>query len=139
MLAYKVLLIARMDPLKYLMEKPVQDRKTDKWILLLSEFDIKYVTQKSVKRRVIADHLAHCSPEKAKEIQRDFPNEDIVGIEVESWKMYFDEATNQNGSGIGVLLISPKGTRIPFSGRLNLPTTNNATKLKLIIWGYEMP
>ena len=107
MLAYKVLLIARMDPLKYLMEKPVQDRKTDKWILLLSEFDIKYVTQKSVKRRVIADHLAHCSLEKAKEIQRDFPNEDIVGIEVESWKMYFDEATNQNGSGIGVLLISP--------------------------------
>ena len=30
MLAYKVLLIARMDPLKYLMEKPVQDGKTTK-------------------------------------------------------------------------------------------------------------
>ena len=28
MLAYKVLLITRMDPLKYLMEKLVQDRKT---------------------------------------------------------------------------------------------------------------
>ena len=45
MLAYKVLLIARMDPLKYLMVKPVQDGKTAKWVLLLSEFDIKYVTQ----------------------------------------------------------------------------------------------
>ena len=44
MLAFKVLLIARMDPLKYLMEKLVQDRKTSKWVLLLSEFDIKYVT-----------------------------------------------------------------------------------------------
>ena len=44
MLAYKVLLIVRMDPLKYLMEKPVQDRKIAKWVLLLSEFDIKYVT-----------------------------------------------------------------------------------------------
>ena len=43
-LAFKVLLIARMDPLKYLMEKPVQDGKTAKWVLLLSEFDIKYVT-----------------------------------------------------------------------------------------------
>ena len=32
MLAYKVLLIARMDPLKYLMEKSVQDRKTSKWV-----------------------------------------------------------------------------------------------------------
>ncbi|XP_075675006.1 uncharacterized protein LOC142644239 [Castanea sativa] len=65
----------KMDPLKYLMENPLQDRKTAKWVLLLSEFD----------------------------------------IEVEAWKMYFDGATNQNGSGIGVLLISPKGTHIPFS------------------------
>ena len=50
MLAYKILLIARTDPLKYLMEKLVQDGKTTKWVLLLSKFDIKYVTQKSVKR-----------------------------------------------------------------------------------------
>ena len=72
MLASKVLLIAKMDPLKYLMEKPVQDRKTAKWVLLLSEFDIKYVTQKSVKGRAIADHLALCSLEEAEEIQEDF-------------------------------------------------------------------
>ena len=58
MLAYKVLLIARMDHLKYLMENPLQDRKTAKWVLLLSEFDIKYVNQKSVKGRAIDDHLA---------------------------------------------------------------------------------
>ena len=62
MLAYKVLLIARMDHLKYLMEKTVQDGKTAKWVLFLSEFDIKYVTKKSMKGRVIVDHLAHCSP-----------------------------------------------------------------------------
>ena len=44
MLAYKILLIARIDPLKYLMEKLVQDGKTATWVLLLLEFDIKYVT-----------------------------------------------------------------------------------------------
>ena len=68
MLAYKVLLIARMDPLKYLMEQPVQDGKTAKWTLLLSEFDIKYVTHKCVKGRAIVDHLAHCSPEEPEKI-----------------------------------------------------------------------
>ena len=68
-----------------------------------------------MKRRAIVDHLAHCSPEEAEVIQGDFSDEDIMGIEVESWKMYFDGAINQNGSGIGVLLISPKGTHIPFS------------------------
>ena len=137
MLAYKVLLIARMDPLKYLMEKPVQDGKIAKWVLLLSKFDNKYVTQKSVKGRAIADHLAHCSPEEAEEIQGDFLDKDIMEVEVESWKMYFDGATNQDGSGIGVLLISPKGTHIPFSSRLNFPATNNATEYQACIMGLQ--
>ena len=75
----------------------MQDGKTAKQVLLLSEFDIKYVTQKSVKERAIADHLAHCSLEEAEEIQGDFPDKDIMGIEVESWNMYFDGVTNQNG------------------------------------------
>ena len=87
-LAYKVLLIARMDPLKYLMEKPMQDGKTTKWVLLLLEFDIKYVTQKSMKGKAIANHLAHCSLEEAEEIQGDFPDEDIMEIEVEFWSSF---------------------------------------------------
>ena len=137
MLACKVLLIARMDPLKYLMEKPMQDGKTSKWVLLLSEFDIKYMTRKSVKGRAITDHLAHYSPKEAEEIQGDFLDKDIMGIVVESWKMYFDRAINQNGSCIGVLLISPKGTHILFSGRLNFPTTNNATEYEACIMGLR--
>ena len=115
----------------------MQDGKTAKWVLLLSEFDIKYVTQKSVKGRVIVNHLTHCSPEQVEKIQGDFLDEDIMGIEVESWKMYFDGATNQNGSGIGVLLISPKGAHIPFSGRLNFPTTSNATEYEACIMGLQ--
>ena len=86
-----------------------------------------------MKGRVIADHLAHCSSEEVEEIQGYFLNEDIMGIDVESWKMYFDGATNQNGSGIGVLLISPKGTHIPFSSKLNFPATNNAIEYKACI------
>ena len=58
-------------------------------------------------------------------------------VEVESWKMYFDGATNQDGSGIGVLLISPKGTHIPFSSRLNFPATNNATEYQAWIMGLQ--
>ena len=58
-------------------------------------------------------------------------------IEVELWKMHFDRATNQNGSGIGVLLISPKGAHIPFSSRLNFPTTNNTTEYEACIMGLQ--
>ena len=51
--------------------------------------------------------------------------------------MYFDRATNQNGSGIGVRLISLKGTHIPFSSRLNFPATNNATEYEACIMGLR--
>ena len=61
-----------------------------------------------------------------------------MGIEVESWEMYFDGATNQNGSGIVVLLISPKGTHIPFSNRLNFPATNSATEYETCIMGLRV-
>ena len=46
-------------------------------------------------------------------------------------------ATNQNRSGIGVLLISPKGTHILFSGKLNFPTTNNAIEYEACIIGLQ--
>ncbi|KAK0594537.1 hypothetical protein LWI29_010064 [Acer saccharum] len=51
MLAYQVWLLSRMDPLKYLFEKPALSGRTARWQLLLSEFDITYVTQKSFKAR----------------------------------------------------------------------------------------
>ena len=60
-----------------------------------------------------------------------------MGIEVESWKMYFDGTTNQNRSGIGVFIISPKGTNIPFFGRLNFLATNNATEYEACIMGLQ--
>ena len=62
------------------MKKPVQYVKTAKWVLLLSKFDNKYVTQKSVKGRAIVDHLTHCSSEEAEEIQGDFLDEDIMEV-----------------------------------------------------------
>ena len=49
-----------------------------------------------------------------------------------------DVPMNQNRRGIGVLSISPKRTHIPFSGRLNFPTTNNATEYEACIMGLRV-
>ena len=51
LLSYTVYLIARMDPLKYIFERPVLTGKISKWQMLLTEFDIVYVTQKQLKAR----------------------------------------------------------------------------------------
>ncbi|XP_070004115.1 uncharacterized protein [Nicotiana sylvestris] len=48
---------ARMDPLKYIFQKPIPTGKLAKWQILLSEFNIVYVTQKAIKGQSLADYL----------------------------------------------------------------------------------
>jgi ribonuclease HI len=137
LLSFPVLLLAQLDPLKYLLEKPIQDGKTAKWIILLTEFDITYVTQKSIKGRAIAEHLAQCPSEEAKAINFEFPDENILVIQSIMWKMYFDGASNRHGSGIGILLVSPTDSHIPISIKLQFSTTNNMAEYEACILGLE--
>lgn len=46
-------MISRMDPLKYIFQKTMPTGKLAKWQLLLSEFDLVYVTQKGNERKGI--------------------------------------------------------------------------------------
>lgn len=41
------------------------------------------------------------------------------------WKAHVDGATNQRGSGVGLVLISPEGINIEKSLRLGFSATNN--------------
>ena len=47
-----------MDPVKYIFEKPALTEWITRWQVLLSEFDIIYVTQKAIKGSALADYLA---------------------------------------------------------------------------------
>ena len=55
--------------------------------------------------------------------------------------MYFDEAANHSGYGIGVLLVSPQGDHILRSVHLTFPsyhpTTNNIVEYEACILGLE--
>jgi len=47
-----------MDPLKYLFEKPVSSGKLSRWLILLTELDLKYVARKIIKRSAVLDFCA---------------------------------------------------------------------------------
>jgi len=47
-----------MDPIKYIFKKPAVAGRIARWQVLLSEFDIVYVTQKATKKSALADYLA---------------------------------------------------------------------------------
>ena len=139
---YSVHLISHLDPLRYLFDKPALVGRLMRWLVLLTEFDIHYVTQKSIRGSIVADHLASLAISDGKAIDDDFPYEAIAAVtSFSGWRMYFDGAANHFRYGIYVLLISPHGDHIPRSIRLGFsyqhPTTNNIVEYETCILGLE--
>ena len=139
---YPILLVSRLDPLKYLFDRPVLTGRLMRWLVLLTEFDIQYMTQKLVKGSIVADHLASLPVSDDRPIDYDFPDEKFVSMTIiTGWQLYLDGAAYQSGFGIGILLISPQGDHIPrsvrlvFSGHHSL--TNNMVEYEACITGLE--
>ena len=125
-----------MDPLKYLFEKPTLSGRLSRWLILLAKFDLKYVARKTIKGSAVSDFYAE-NPIKGEDGKEDFPDEEILDIELGAWKMYFDGAVNQYGNGIGVVLITPDGSHVPLAVKLNFEATNNMAEYEACITEME--
>ena len=67
-----------MDPIKYIFEKPALSGRITRWKMILTEYDIQYTIQKSIKGSVLADHLAHKAVEDYQSMKFEFSDEDIM-------------------------------------------------------------
>jgi ribonuclease HI len=138
MQSHSVHLVARMDPIKYLFDKPSLSMRLSKWSFFLAEFDIKYMTRKSVKGRVLAEQLADFPSTEEGGLEPPFPDEGIFSLTNESkWQLFFDGAANKRGNGIGMLLIDPKDEHTPIAIKLNFEVTNNAAEYEACVTGLE--
>jgi len=96
-----------------------------KWILALSEFDLRYELAKAVKGQIIANFVTqHCS---------------VVGaLEVVPWMLFFDGSTCDRGAGIGTVLISPRGKKYKFSLSIVVTSINNQAEYQALIKGLVL-
>src|ERR1051325_5158747 len=78
MLTHTTLLISKMDPIKYIFEKPALSGRIARWKMILAEYDIQYTTQKAIKGSIVVDHLAHQVVDDYHSMYSEFPNEDIM-------------------------------------------------------------
>ena len=139
---HSVHLISRLDPLRYLFDKPTLASKLMRWLVLLTRFDIQYEFQKSIKGSVVPDHLASLPTIESRPVDDDFSDEEFVAMtRLSGWCMYFNGATNHLGYGIGVLLVSSQGDHILRYLRLTFsdyhPTTNNIVEYEACILSLE--
>ena len=80
MIEYLVHLISRLDPLRYLFNKPSLVGRLMRWLVLLTKFDIHYVTRKSIRGSIVTDHLASLPVSDGRAIDDDFSNEDVATV-----------------------------------------------------------
>ena len=143
MLYHTTWLIARLDPIKYIFEKPSLSERIAKWQVLLLEFDILYVSQKAIKGSAIADFLAERANEEYESMSFDFSDEDLMAVlqiekespEEDVWKIYFDGASNALGRDVEVVLISPEGNHCPYTAKLSFECTNNVAEYEACVLG----
>jgi len=146
MLYHTTLLVAKLDPIRYIFEKPGLSGRIALWQVLLSEYDIQYVSQKAIKGSAVAEFLAERASDDFEPMEFDFPDEDLMAVfhvgeepdDSETWTMYFDRASNAINHGIGAVLTSPDGNHFPATARLDFRCTNNMAEYEACVLGIQM-
>ena len=73
-----------------MLSKPILHSRIGKWALALTEYSLTYIPLKAVKGQVVADFIVdHSIAENA-----------LDYLELEPWKLYFDESSHKDGTCI---------------------------------------
>jgi hypothetical protein len=126
LLSAETIVICKSDVIKHMLSAPVLKGRLGKWMFALSEFDVRYQPAKAVKGQALADLVAERT------------STDISALSIRAWAMYFDGSVCGDGSGIGILLVSPRGATYSFSIRLTTPCTNNLAEYEAVRKGMEL-
>jgi len=84
LLSAECTVICKDDVVRYMLFMPIMSGRIGKWILALSEFDLRYESAKAVKGQIMADFVTqHCG---------------VVGtLKIAPWTFFFDGSTCDRG------------------------------------------
>ena len=130
-------------PLKTILRSADYTGRIAKWGTLLGAFDIKYMPRTSIKGQVLVDLVAKFTePEIEESLQVGNMDEKLVGTisqgRLPTWDVYVDGASNQKGSGVGLVLMSPEKVVIEKFLRLDFSATNNEAEYKALLVGMAI-
>ena len=109
----------------------------------MGAFDIKYMPRTLVKGQVLVDLIAEFAETLVEnESNKHRMDEKSVGLiavqEPLQWKVYMDEAANQKGFGVGLVLILLEKLVVEKSLKLGFSATNNETEYETLLEGMSM-
>ena len=88
---YTVKLISLVDPVMFVMTRPVLSRCLVRWSILFNQYEIIYTPQKVVKGKTLANFLVDHPFLRKWETSDKYPAEDAFFTEeLSAWTMFFD-------------------------------------------------
>ncbi|XP_008463403.1 uncharacterized protein LOC103501574 [Cucumis melo] len=137
--AFTIHLVAKADPIKYILSRLVISRRLAKWAIILQQYDIVYIPQKAVKGQALADFLVdHPVPSNWK-LCDDLLDEEVLFVEsMEPWIMFFDGAARRSEASVGIVFISPEKHMLPYSFTLGELCSNNVVEYQAFIIDLQM-
>jgi hypothetical protein len=116
---------SKFDVIKHMLSMPILNGRIGKWILALSEFELKFESVKAIKGQIIADFITE---------HRD-PSIDL--LEITPWALFFDGSSCGKGGGVGILLISPRDEMFEFAIPIQPTVTNNQADYEAPLRGLQ--
>jgi hypothetical protein len=86
---------SKANVIKHMLSMPILNGRVGKWILALSEFDLRYELARAIKGQIMANFMTH------------HHGPSIGYVERMPWTLFFDGSLCKQGGGIGVVIISP--------------------------------
>ena len=135
--AYMVVVLTQL-PLQAVLQRLDYFGRVVQWGTMLGAFDIKYQPRTSIKGQVLADLVVDFSEDQTKE---GIQSQEAIGVFIieisPPWTVYIDGAANQQGSRVGVVIVSPDGIVLEKSLRLSFSATNNEAEYVELWSGLE--
>src|SRR4051812_29020530 len=116
-------------PLADILNNPGATGRVAEWNIELSPWDLQFKHPTTIKAQVLPDFLVEWT-----EVQTPGPP-DLSS----SWSMFFDGSKRQQGVGAGVVLISPKRTKLKYVLQINFShASNNEAEYEALLHGMRM-
>ena len=140
--AHTVVVLTQL-PHKAILRSANYTGRIAKWGTILGAFDIKYMPRTSFKGQILANLIAEfvegSVENESNEHRMDEKSVGLIAAQDPSqWKVYVDGAANQKGSGVGLVLISPKKLVVEKSLKLGFSATNNEAGYEALLKGMSM-
>ncbi|SPT20529.1 unnamed protein product [Triticum aestivum] len=114
-------------PLSEILHNRDATGRVAKWAIELLPLDIKFEAKKAIKSQAIANFVAEW-------IEQQLPTQ----VHSKHWTMFFDGSKMLNGSGAGVVLVSPQGDKLSYVLQIHFDSSNNEAEYEALLYGLHM-